>query len=173
MDFFFWRGYFIIGIKCHDVWPLIRKLSGASITNENFILNDSSLPNLWSDLWVVSTWELVGFVGNWPRTPANFNYLSWNILQGVLSSIQVLPENFTVVAIDREEIHVQTSQTMEASPSLKIATVSSILSATQYRHTELYFLIRILALTHRNNGEAEKCSKSRVWSTPKKAVFST
>jgi len=62
---------------------------------------------------------------------------------------------------------------MEASPSLKIATVSSILPATQYRHTELDLLITMLALTHRNNGEPEKCSKSRVWSTPKKTVFSS
>ncbi len=173
MDFFFWRGYFSIGIKCHDVWPLIRKLSAASITNENFILNGFSLPNLWSDLWVVSTWELMEFVEKWSITPANFNHLPWNFLQGVLSSIQVLPENFTVVAIDREEIHVQTSQTMEASPRLNIATVSSILPVTQYRHTELYFLIRKWVLTHRNSGEQEKCWKSRVWSTRKKTVFST
>jgi len=172
MDFFFWRGYFSIGIKSHVVWPLIRKLNASSITNENFILKDFNLPNLWCDFWVVSTWELMGFVEKWPITPDNFNHLPWNFLQRVLSSIQVLPENFTVVAIDREEIHVQTSQTMEAFPRLKIATVWSILPVTQYRHTELYFLIRKWVLTHRNSEEPEKCSKSRVLSTRKKTVFS-
>lgn len=107
MEFFFWREYFSIGIKSHGVWPLIVKLSAASITDENFMLNGFSLPKLWSNLWVVSTWELMGFVEKWPITPVNFNHLPWNFLQWVLSYIQVLSENFAIVAIDREEIYVE------------------------------------------------------------------
>ncbi len=54
------------------------------------------------------------------------------------------------------------SQKMETSLHLKIATDWSTLSVAEYRHPELYLLIRKWVLMHRNSGEPEKCPKSLV-----------
>jgi hypothetical protein len=65
------------------------------------------------------------------------------------------------------------SQIMEAFPCLSITADWSILSVIQYRHAELYSLIKERTLIHQNNEEPEKCQKKTFFGPQKKnPVFS-
>ncbi len=51
------------------------------------------------------------------------------------------------------------SQIMEVSSRLRIKADCSTLSVTQYRHAELYLLIKEWVLTYQNSEALEKCGK--------------